>query len=113
MSLKEQIAADSEVFLNSNEFAEEITYTPSGEASKTIKAVILRYEIAPTEENVYRSLKNRAEVYIANDTEKGITQINKKDDRIMIKDTEGLEHEARVNEVINSDKGMWHLLVGW
>ncbi len=113
MSFKDQIAVDAKVFLNSDEFAEEITYTPAGGAPKEIKAVILRYEIAPTEENVYRSLKNRAEIHIANDAEKGITQINKKDDRITLKDTEGFEHEARINEVINSDKGMWHLLAGW
>ena len=84
-----------------------------GKIPKVIKAVVIRYELAPAEENVYRSLKKQAEIHIANDEDEGVTAINKKDDRILLKDTEGIEHEARINDVINSDEGMWYLLVGW
>jgi len=58
-------------------------------------------------------LKKQAEVYIANDAVEGVTQISKKDDRITLKDTEGFDREARINDVLNRDEGMWHLLVGW
>ena len=114
MSFKEQIKDDSKkTFLNLSEFAEEITYTPGGGAPKVIKAVVIRYELAPNEENVYRSLKKQAEIYIVNDEIEGVTAINKTDDRIIVKDTEGVDHEARINDVISSDEGMWHFLAGW
>ena len=113
MSLKEQIQKDgAEVFLNSEEFAEEITYL-SGTVSRVIKAVVVRYELSPAEENVYRSLKRQAEVYIANDAQQGVTAIHKKDDRVWLKDSEDIEQEARINEVTSRDEGMWHLMVGW
>lgn len=34
--------------------------------------------------------------------------VNKKDDRITLKDTEGFDREARINDVINRDEGMWY-----
>ena len=114
MSLKEQMSRDAvSCFLNSGEFAEEITYTTGAGASKIIKAVVVRYELAPAEENINRSLKKQAEVYIANDETSGVVTVNKKDDRITLKDTEGFEREARINDVVNRDDGMWYLMVGW
>lgn len=113
MSLKDQIKQDGiDVFLNSGEFAEEITYAYDT-GSKVIKAIVVRYELAPAEENINRSLKKQAEVFIANDDITGVSVINKSDDRITLKDTQGVDHEARINDLINSDDGMWHLLVGW
>ncbi len=112
MSFKERIKKDAPVFLNPDEFAEEVAYTAGG-AAKSINAVVVHYQLVPSQENVYRSLKKQAEVFIANDSEKGVTAINKKDDRITLKDTAGQEQEARINEIVNSDRGIWHLLVGW
>ncbi|MFH2138464.1 MAG: hypothetical protein ABII88_08135 [Candidatus Omnitrophota bacterium] len=100
-------------FLNSGEFAEEITYITGAGASKIIKAVVVRYELAPAEENINRSLKKQAEVYIANDETSGVVTVNKKDDRITLKDTEGFDREARINDIVNRDDGMWYLMVGW
>ncbi len=113
MSLKDRIAADASVFLNPGEFAEGIVYTAEGSVPKTIQAMVVRYELSPTEENVYRSLKKQAEIFIARDEAIGIAVVNKKDDRVTLKDTEGIEQEARINDVISGDEGMWHLLVGW
>lgn len=113
MSLKDRIAVDALVFLNPGEFAEGIVYTAGGGVPKTIQAMVVRYELSPTEENVYRSLKKQAEIFIARDEATGIATVNKKDDRITLKDTEGIEQEARINDVISGDEGMWHLLVGW
>jgi len=39
--------------------------------------------------------------------------VSKADDRITLKDSEGFDREARINDVISRDEGMWHLLVGW
>lgn len=114
MSLKEQMPKDAvSCFLNGGEFAEDITYTTGEGVSKVIKAVVVRYELAPAEENINRSLKKQAEVYIANDETNGVATVNKKDDRITLKDTEGFDHEARINDVITRDEGMWYLMVGW
>jgi len=114
MSLKEQMPKDADkCLLNTGEFAEEITYTTGAGVSKVIRAIVVRYELAPAEENINRSLKKQAEVYIANDDTVGVTTINKTDDRITLKDTEGINREARINDIISRDEGMWFLLVGW
>jgi hypothetical protein len=114
MSLKEQMPKDAVgCFLNMGEFAEEITYTTGAGVSKVIPAVVVRYELTPAEENINRSLKKQAEVYIANDETNGIAVVSKADDRITLKDSEGFDREARINDVISRDEGMWHLLVGW
>ena len=114
MSFKDQLPQDAvNTFLNADEFAEEITYTPSGGAPKVIKAVIVREGLEPSSENVSRSLRNQAEIYIANDDTGGVTQVDKKDDRLMLNDIDGTPREARVNEILSRDEGMWHLIVGW
>jgi len=114
MSFKTQAADDGKkVFLNSSEFAEEITYTPAGAQAKVIKAVVVREGLAPGDENLNRSLRKQAELYIACDDVEGVLQIDKKDDRVTLADAEGIEREARVTEVVGKEEGMWHLLVGW
>lgn len=113
MSLRDRIQQDGGVvFLNAEEFAEEITYATETE-TKVVKAIVVRYELAPAEENINRSLKKQAEIYIANDAIDGVATVSKKDDRITLKDTEGTDRESRINDVLNRDDGMWHLLVGW
>lgn len=114
MSLRDAILGDSEsVFLNLGEFAENITYTPQGGSPKTIKAVIVLKTLEPVGENTGRTLSRQAEVYILNDAVKGIDSVNKKDDRLILNDSEGNTQTARVNEVLAKDDGFWHLLVGW
>ena len=44
MTLKTQMATDLSVFFNSNEFAESVTYTPSGGSGTTITALVFRSE---------------------------------------------------------------------
>lgn len=114
MSLKDQMALDAKsVFLNGGEFAEEIAYTPAGGSAKLIKAVVVRKELSPADENTGRSLKNQAELYILTDPLEGIAFINRRDDRITLSDVEGVSKEARINDVLGKDEGMWHLLIGW
>lgn len=114
MRLKDQMALDAKaVFLNSGEFAEEITYTPAGGTAKLIRAVIVRKELSPSDEVNGRSLKNQVEVYISTDPLEGISFINRRDDRITLSDVEGISKEARINDILGKDEGLWHLLIGW
>lgn len=114
MSLKDQMAADARMaFLNNNEFAEEITYTPAAGTAKLIRAVIVRKELSPSDEVTGRSLKNQAEAYISTDPIEGVAFINRRDDRIALNDVEGISKEARINDVLGKDEGLWHLLIGW
>lgn len=111
MSLKLKTDALN-VFLG-EEFGEDITYTPGGGSAKTIKAIVAKDALGPGSENSGRTLRNQAEVYIANDTVKGMSEINRRDDRLSITDREGSVRTVRVARVIGSDTGMWHLLVEW
>jgi len=114
MSLKEKLLEDSsDIFLNNSEFAEEITYISSTSKAILIDAVVVRLGLEPGAENVSRSLRNQAEIYVANDGVSGIIKLDKKDDRIVLNDSEGIRRNARINEVLNRDQGMWHLLIGW
>lgn len=114
MSLKDQMAFDAKTaFLNSGEFAEEITYTPADGPGKVIRAVIVRKELSPADEVTGRSLKNQAEAYISTDPMEGVVSVNRRDDRITLNDVEGTVKEARINDVLGKDEGLWHLLIGW
>ncbi len=114
MTFKDALSQNAQrVFLNTDEFAEQVIYTPSGGFAKTIKAVIVRKDLSPADENTGRSLKNQAEVFISTDSVTGVSSINRRDDRITLADVEGILREARINDVLGRDDGMWHLVVGW
>ena len=114
MSFKEKLLEDSKyVFLNDDEFSEKILYIPSSGNNRIIDAIVIRQGLEPGAENVSRSLRKQAEIYIANDSDTGVIEIDKKDDRIKLKDIEGTIREARINEILHKDDGMWHLLIGW
>jgi len=114
MSFKEQLSDDmKQIFLNTDEFAQEINYAISGTSEKDIKAIVVFKELEVAGENNGRSLKNQAEIYISKDEEIDITAINKRNDRITLDDSEGIERKARIVDVIAQDEGMFHLLVGW
>ena len=113
MSFKDNLKADARTFLNTDEFAESLTYIPHGGTAKVIKAVITRGRLDPASGNFSRSLKNEAEIYIMNDEAEGVITIDKTNDRIVLKELDGDEKEARITEILNSDKGIWHIRVGW
>ena len=114
MAFKSQIKEDAlNCFLNTDEFAEEITYTPAGGQERIIKAVVNRGKITPTRQDELHTLQNQAEVFVLNDETSGISLINKKDDRITLTDLEGDLKECRIVEILNKDDALWHLLVEW
>ena len=114
MSFKElQLEDAKNTILNTDEFAETIEYAPYGKWSVTIKAVVVRERLDSGSENVARTLRKEAEIYILNDEEEGVTSIDKKNDRITLTDTEGEEIIARISEILHKDDSMWRLHITW
>ena len=114
MTFKAQLSIDAaKVFLNSNEFAEEITYTPKGGSPKSIKAIIVRSQIDAADQGQSRIAHNQTELYIANDATNGVTSVDKGDDEASFpKIVGGSNINWVVIDILGMDKGMWHLLVG-
>ncbi len=110
MTFQQQLEHDATIFLNPNEFAEIIRYIPKNSDEKIIDALIIQEERHPASGNQGRSLENEAELYIA---KTDLSSIDRRDDRILIRDKKGIERRAKVNEILSSDSGLWHLKVGW
>jgi hypothetical protein len=113
MTFKDQLAIDArQVFLNTDEHAEMIAYTPYGGTSKDIKAVVSRRGIEPGGEDSGRVLRNQVEILIANDADEGVIAVNKGGDVVALQEREGgVMKNWRVLDIINQDAGMWHLLL--
>ncbi len=114
MTLKTQLPTDAiNVFLNSNELAESITYTPSGGAAKTINAVIDRERLNQQGQDQGRTVSKECEIWIANDSTSGVTSVSKGQDTVAfpIYNQGGSNVTWRVIEIVSKDEGMWHLRV--
>ena len=113
MSFKDNLKRDAlNSFLNTNEFAESIQYTPKGGMQKTIKAVINRKLLNPGTEESGRILQDQIEILIANDPTYGISLINKGGDEVLFPEVlGGIDVNFVVVDILGEDQGMWHLLV--
>jgi len=113
MSFKDNLASDvDKVFLNKDEFAEEVIYTPKGGSPKTIRAIIVRSRLDSGGEDAGRILRKQCEVYIANDATNGVASIDKGDDKIQFPEIPGGSNATWiVLDILRTGK-MWHLLVG-
>lgn len=113
MSLKDQLKEDiKDCFLNSDEFAEEISYTSYGGSPKTIKAIVDRQRINPAGEDTGRILTNEVEIAIANDETEGVASINKGKDTVVFPERIGGDDVTWfVADILKQDEGMWHLLL--
>ena len=113
MSFKDQLAADAvNIFLNANEFAEEITYTPKGESAKTIKAIVDRKRSDAADQGLGRIAQNQAEISIANDATNGVASVDKGDDEVSFPEVIGGPVISwSVIDILAMDEGMWRLLV--
>lgn len=113
MTLKTKMQADAvQTFLNTDEFAETITYTPYGGTNKSIKALVDRKRLEPMTETSGRFLSNTAEVMIANHATYGVTSVAKGYDKVIMEKSPGGDSQTwLVIDVMASDDGMWHLLV--
>ena len=113
MTLKSKLPEDAKgMFLNSDEFAELITYTPNGESPKVIKALVVRERLQADGPDQGRVLNRQAEVYIANHATEGVTSVDKGNDTVSFPVfVEGSAVTWKVVEVLGKDEGMWHLAV--
>jgi len=113
MTFKSQLSIDAaKAFLNTDEFAKEITYKPKNGDSKNIKALIVRSRVDSAEQGIGRIATNQAEIYIANDEIEGITSVDKGDDEVLFPEIIGGSNVWWVViDILNMDKGMWHLQV--
>ncbi len=114
MSFKTQLDSDmNSTFLRSDEFAERIVFTPKNGLPKTMNAVVVRKRIEPSGQTPMRSPRKQCEVYIANNNESGVTSINKGNDKLNFPEYTGEDNvDWIVEDILNSDDSLWHLLVG-
>ena len=113
MSFKTQIAQDAaKSFLNANEFAESVIYTPKAGVAKSITAVVNRKRLDPASEDIGRVLINQCEIFIANDPAAGVASISKGGDIVSFPENiAGSAISWIVADILGQDEGIWHLLV--
>lgn len=114
MTFRDAIASDQKTFLGNSEFEESITYTrkkpTTGETEiKTIKAVVERPLVMPTNHAGMRFPQNVYDVWIANDATLGITSVKIGQDIVELTTISGATIEMRITKIIDQDAGMWHL----
>lgn len=105
------MAADAAgVFLNSDHFAESITYTPHNELAVSIKAIVNRSPVRPVEHGGKPLPGNLIEIEIANHATLGRTSIKERFDKVTLPLREGGSAvDLVVTKVIEQDPGMWRL----
>ena len=114
MGFKDQIKRDAlNVFLNPQEFAETITYTKDGQSGKSIQAVVVRKPQQPATEDNARIGINDFEIFISADPVSGIDAIRRGKDKVTVGIYQDSTQtcECLVVEVLESDPGMWHLVI--
>jgi hypothetical protein len=115
VTLKEQLATDfAKVFLNTDHFAEEILYRPSGGAPVTITALVRRPS-NPRERLVGKqAFQKRISIQIANHATLGRTTINTSGDQVDVKlhPDDAAPITWRVLTKLYGDSGAWLLEVG-
>lgn len=113
MTFKQKLSEDAKnIFTNTDEFAETITYTPSGGSSKTIKASIFRDRLDAGNQDRNRTLTRQAEIMIANDSTYGVTFVTRAGDYVSFPVyIGGAAVDWSVIDILSHDEGMWRLLV--
>jgi len=102
-----------QVFLNADEFAEEISYTPDGESAKTIKAIIEREQLESSPQDRHVMVRQQARIRISKDSTYGVSVVTKGADKLSFPVVLGQEAvDWVVDDIIDSRTGMWHLSVG-
>ena len=113
MTFKDQMKSDAaNVFLNTDEFAEVITYTPKGGTAKQIPASVNRRWLDSSNQDAGRLLKDQVEISIANHPEFGVESINKGGDQVSMPLVIGGPNvDFLVVDILKEDEGMWQLLL--
>lgn len=113
MSLKNDLTKDViNTFLNTDEFAEDIVYTPKNESAKSIRAIVNRKRLDPSLEDSGRVLAGQAEIFVANDATHGVSMVSKGQDKVSVPEVIGAPAiDWVVIDIIDHDEGMFHLLI--
>jgi hypothetical protein len=108
MSFQDLMASDmDDVFLNSSEFAEEITYTPNGGTAATVTAIVTRTRPGPAGGQEGRSQRASIEIVVSKTT---VPTVIKGKDLVVTNDVNGTSRDWIVVDVLDSDTASWHLL---
>ena len=115
MSFKDQLAVDAaNCVLNGNEFAESVVYTPYGGQARTIKVIIERRRLIPSNQDANRVLTGTVEIHVARDAVFGVLSVNKgasADQVVLTEVIGGASVTFFVADILAQDEGMWHLLL--
>lgn len=112
MTFKNQLATDmAEVILNTDEFAEDIVYTPKGGNAATIAAIVLRTPINAGSEDQARVLRRDCEIIIQNGAN-GVTSVDTKGDKVAFPVHPGGDSEDwDVISIVEAGVAHWKLKV--
>ena len=113
MTFKTGLDTDMEgVFLNTDEFAEDVVYTPRAGAARTIPAIVDRDQIKTRPEDQGRVAHKTAEIIIHNDAANGVTSVNNKGDSVSFAPREGQDAvDWDVIRILESSDAHWRLEV--
>lgn len=116
MTLRDMITDDATaVFLNTDEFAESVTYYPHRypgtalRSNRTITAVVIREQIQAITQDGSQTVLPRWEVHVANDSTAGISsdEIDLGGDQIGFPPRDGQTAERRsIVRLVTQDSGM-------
>jgi hypothetical protein len=116
MTLRDMITDDATaVFLNTDEFAESVTYYPfrypgtALRSNRTITAVVIREQIQAVTQDGSQTVLPRWEVHVANDSTAGISsdEIDLGGDQIGFPPRDGQTAERRsIVRLVTQDSGM-------
>lgn len=99
-------------FIDPDVFGESVVYTPDGGSDRTINAVVDRSPPRPLPEQPRGNPSRMIEVWVANDSTRGIaaSELKLKDDTITVSDRLGKSATAhRIVQLIEADEGMLRL----
>lgn len=111
MTLKSQMLTDaSSVFLNSDEFAENIQYQPYGGSVRNIRAIIVNEGKEPRGEDVSRTFEEVMEIFVSKDSTQGVGTVTAGYDIVWLPaSVPGRTNRYYVSAIKSVDTGMWHL----
>lgn len=108
---KDMVKRDAKnVFLNTDQFAENIVYIDRSGGQKSMAAIIDRQQLSPLAEDSNRVVVDRATIQISTDPDLGKQYVHKKEEFVLIPDEYGnAVVKMRVVDILECDAGMWHL----
>lgn len=104
-----------EVFLQDDFFSEDISYTASGEAAKTIKAIVYRKNAVSSSNRNDGLADNSKLIYdvmiaISRDADDGIEDVTTREDTASFPlDLGDANQSWRVTQIVRQDPAVWYL----